>query len=125
MSVVPMLAVHDCSAALDFYRTAFGASEQGERYEWEGKIGHAEMEVLGARVMLADEFPEFNRSARTLGGTPVMLHVDVDDVDGVAKRFEAAGGAIKRPPTDQPFGRVCTLEDPFGHVWFLNGPLTG
>ncbi|HSI74164.1 MAG TPA: VOC family protein [Fimbriimonas sp.] len=122
MSLTPLLAVHDCLGAIQFYKEAFGAFEEGDRHEWEGKVGHAEMRVCGALVMIADEFPEFNRSPQTLGGTAVILHLEVDDVDAVAGRFAAAGGEVVRPPANQPYGRVCTLKDPYGHAWMLNGP---
>ena len=88
---VPALAVHDAEHALAFYAKAFGAKEVSERIPWEGKIGHAEIEIEGARVMLADEFPTHNRSPRTLGGTPVIIHVDVKDVDLFFERALAAG----------------------------------
>ncbi len=117
-----MLAVHDCDAAIRFYTVAFEAVEEGERHEWEGKIGHAEMRIGDSVIMLADEFPEFNKSPKTLHGTPVILHLPVDDVDAVASRFEQAGGEITRPPKDEPYGRVCSLKDPFGHLWMLNRP---
>ena len=87
---VPALAVHDAERALAFYAKAFGAKEVSERIPWEGKIGHAEIEIEGAHVMLADEFPTYNKSPRTLGGTPVIIHVDVKDVDSFFERALAA-----------------------------------
>ena len=62
---VPALAVHDGENALDFYAKAFGAREVSERIPWEGKIGHAEIEIEGAYVMFADEFPAYNKSPKT------------------------------------------------------------
>ena len=123
--LTPYLAVHDAEAAIRFYVRAFSACEVGERYPWEGKIGHAELEIGGSRLSLADEFPEYNRSPRTLGGTPVMLHLEVEDTDAVADRAVAEGAELMRPPEDQPYGRTCSLKDPFGHIWMLNGPPRG
>jgi PhnB protein len=119
---VPALAVHDAERALDFYAKAFGAKEVSERISWEGKIGHAEFEIEGARVMLADEFPAYNKSPKTLGGTPVIIHVDVEDVDSFFARAVEAGAKVLQPIKNEPYGRICKLEDPFGHAWFFNTP---
>ena len=117
--VTPYLCVEGASAAIDFYGEVFGATERMRMPEADGKIGHAELRVGDAPFMLADEFPEVNfRSPQTLGGTPVNILIYVDDVDALAKRAEAAGAKVLRPPADQFYGdRAGTLEDPFGHVW--------
>lgn len=122
MEITPMLAVRDCAAAIDFYTKAFGANEYGKRYEWEGKIGHAEMRIGDAVIMLADEFPEHNASPQTLGGSPVMLHLTVDDTDAWLEDAVAAGAEVVRHPSNEEYGRVCKIRDPFGHVWMFNGP---
>src|SRR5688500_16785505 len=118
--LTPMLGVHDAEAAIRFYQEAFGATEVGERYPWEGKIGHAELNICGALIMLADEFPEHNVSPQTLGGTPVTLHLQVSDVDAITKQARSVGATVLREPEDQPYGRLSKLRDPFGHVWMLN-----
>jgi PhnB protein len=71
--------------------------------------------------MLADEFPEMNfRSPRSVGGTPVNIHLYVQDVDKVAKKAVAAGAKLLRPVADQFYGdRSGSLEDPFGHIWHI------
>src|SRR5438309_6950383 len=120
---VPALAVHDAERALDFYSKAFGAKEVSERIPWEGKVGHAEMEIEGARVMLADEFPMYNKSPGTLGGTPVIIHIDVKDVDSFFEKALAAGATVLQPVKNKPYGRICKLQDPFGHQWFFNTTL--
>jgi PhnB protein len=119
---IPYLAVHDAERALEFYAKAFGAREVSERIPWEGKIGHAELEIEGARVMLADEFSAYNKSPKTLGGTSVAIHVDVKDVDGLFARAVEAGAKVLQPIKDEPYGRICKLEDPFGHTWFFRTP---
>src|SRR5438094_104688 len=112
---VPALAVHDAEHALAFYAKAFGAKEVSERIPWEGKIGHAEIEIEGARVMLADEFPTHNRSPRTLGGTPVIIHVDVKDVDWFCERALPSGATALQPVKNEPDGRLGKVQDRFGH----------
>jgi len=119
---IPYLAVHNAEEALEFYAKAFGAKEISERIPWEGKIGHAEVEIEGARLMLADEFPAYNRSPKTLGGTSVAIHVDVKDVDRFFARAVEAGAKVLQPIKDEPYGRICKLEDPFGHAWFFSTP---
>ena len=86
-----------------------------------GTIGHAEIQVGDSRIMLADEFPEMNfRSPRSVGGTPVTIHLYVQDVEKVAKKAVAAGAKLLRPVADQFYGdRSGSLEDPFGHVWHV------
>lgn len=90
----------------------------------EGKVEHSELTVGGARIMVADEFPEHNRSAKSLGGTPVIIYLQVPNVDEVAHKALEEGGKLLRPVQDQPHGdRVGKIEDPFGHVWMVATPL--
>ena len=117
-----MLAFDDCERAIEFYKKAFGAQEVGQRHPWEGKIGHAEMSIGGANIMLADEFPVYNASPKTLGGTPVILNLTVDDTDAWVERAVAAGAELLRGPKDEEYGRVCTIRDPFGYKWMLIRP---
>jgi PhnB protein len=87
----------------------------------DGRVGHAELQMGDSRVMLADEFPEMGaRSPMSLGGTPVHILLNVDDVDGVTPRALAAGAKMLRPVKDQFYGdRTGTLSDPFGHQWTI------
>ena len=119
--VTPYLAIDGAAAASDFYKKAFGATERMRMGGPEGKIGHAEVEIEGGLIMLADEYAPMNfRSPKTIGGSPVMIHMYVADVDAFSARAAAAGAEILRPPTDQFYGdRSCTLKDPYGHVWSL------
>lgn len=73
--------------------------------------------------MLADEFPEYNRSPRTLGGTAVGVHVEVEDVDALFNRAVSAGAEVLQSLKDEPYGRICKLRDPFGHEWFFSSPV--
>jgi PhnB protein len=84
-----------------------------------GKVGHAELLIGDSLLMLADEFPEMgNRSPKTVGGTPVMISLYVDDVDAVFDRAVQAGAKPLRAVEMQFYGdRTGQFEDPFGHRW--------
>jgi PhnB protein len=120
-SVTPYLAVGDAAAALDFYRRAFGARERMRLAAPGGKVGHAEIEIGGSCIMLSDEWPDMGvRGPKTVGGTPVTLHLYVEDVDAVVAQALAAGAKEVWPVKDQFYGdRTGTVEDPFGHVWYV------
>ena len=115
----PYLCVNDGVRAIEFYKKAFGAREVMRMPMPDGKLGHAELRIGAAPIMLADEHAEMNfRSPHTIGGTPVNIVVYVNDVDALVKQAEAAGAKILRPPENQFYGdRMATLEDPFGHSW--------
>lgn len=115
----PYLIVDAGARALEFYQKAFGAEVLMRIGAPGGGIGHAEIAIGGARVMLADEYPEIGyRSPRALGGTPVSIHLYVEDADAMVRRAEQAGAKVQRPVADQFYGdRNGTIEDPFGHVW--------
>jgi PhnB protein len=120
-SVTPYLAVDDAAAALDFYKRAFGARERMRLAAPGGKVGHAEIEIGGSCIMLSDEWPDMGfRGPKTVGGTPVTLHLYVEDVDAVVAQALATGAKVVRLVKDQFYGdRSGTIEDPFGHVWHV------
>jgi PhnB protein len=115
----PFLTVKDPAAALDFYHAAFGAVERVRLLEPGGQIAHAEFDIGEARFMLGHEYPGMGFSSpETLGGSPVTLHLYVDDVDAVVARAAAAGATVLRPPSDEFYGdRSARLRDPFGFTW--------
>lgn len=119
--MTPYLCVAGAADAIAFYVRAFGAVETMRLAEPGGRIGHAEITIGGAPLMLSDEYPEEGvKSPKTIGGTPVAIHVYVPDVDALAERAAAAGATIVRPVADQFYGdRSTTLLDPFGHRWFF------
>jgi PhnB protein len=121
-AVTPYLIVKGASRAIDFYKKVFGASERMRMDGPNGTIGHAELEIGDSAIMLADEFPDMGyRGPKSVGGTPVSLHLYVQDVDSCFNQAVAAGAKALRPVQDQFYGdRSGTLEDPFGHVWSVS-----
>jgi len=121
----PYLIVRGAAAAMEFYRLAFDAKLLYALREPSGKVGHAELQIGASRFMLADEYPDFGAlSPVSVGGTPVFLHLYVEDVDEVVKRASDAGATVLRPLRDEFFGdRTATVSDPFGHRWQLATPI--
>lgn len=118
-SVTPYLHVQGAARALDFYKRVFGAVERMRLDMPGGLIGHAEIEIGGSVIMLADEFPSMKIfGPLTLGGTPVTIHLYVHDVDAVVARAVAAGATMVQPVANKFYGdRSGTFADPFGHHW--------
>ncbi|HXO88769.1 MAG TPA: VOC family protein [Candidatus Acidoferrales bacterium] len=121
-SATPYLSVRNAAAALEFYKKAFGATEVMRLMQPDGRVGHAQIDIEGARIMLADEFPEFGfKSPESLGGSSVHINLDVKDVDAMAQRAVAAGANIVRPVEDQFYGeRSGQFRDPFGFIWSIS-----
>ena len=117
--VTPYLIVDGGAAAIDFYTKVLGATEKMRMPSPGDRIGHAELELGDSLIMLADEHPERNIvGPRTVGGTPVMISVYVEDVDAVFERALAHGAKSTRPVENQFYGdRTGQFEDPFGHHW--------
>ncbi|HYY57143.1 MAG TPA: VOC family protein [Pyrinomonadaceae bacterium] len=118
-AVTPYLCVSDAAGAIEFYKKVFGAAELMRLADASGKIGHAEIKIGDTPVMLSDEFPEMGfRSPQSFGGSPVTMHLYVEDVDTIVMRAVATGAKILEPVKDQFYGdRSGKLADPFGHVW--------
>jgi PhnB protein len=119
--VIPYLSIDGASAAIDFYKTVFGATERVRMPGPDGKVGHAELQIGESVIMLADVFPEMGSpSPKTIGGTPVTVMVYVEDVDAVFADALEAGAVEERPVENQFYGdRAGQFEDPFGHKWFV------
>jgi len=122
VSATPYLSVRGASAAISFYEKALGATVLSRIDQPDGRVGHAELNIGGAKIYLADEFPEIDfRSPQSLGGSPVRVHLDVPDVDESARRMVAAGATVVRPVADQFYGdRSGQFRDPFGYTWTLS-----
>ena len=118
-TVTPYLVVEDAAAAIDYYKKAFGATERGRMEGPDGKIGHAEVQIGDAVVMLSDPVPQGStRPPIELGGTTSSVVLYVEDVDAVVERAVDAGGIVVMEVADQFWGdRFGTITDPFGHVW--------
>jgi len=118
----PALTVNDGVAAIEFYKRAFQAEERSRLTDPEsGKIGHAELTINGALLMLSDEYPQFNKSPQTLGGTTVKLGLMSTDADADFDRAVKAGAEVLRALTNEFYGhRSGTLRDPFGHEWTIS-----
>lgn len=119
-TVTPYLMVRETARAIDFYKKAFGAKELSRLHGPDGKsIIHAELVIGDSRLFLSDELPDMGgRSPETLGGTPVGIHLYVEDVDAVFKRAVGAGAQVRMPVGDMFWGdRYGKIADPFGHEW--------
>jgi len=120
-SVTPYLILSNASDAIAFYKKALGAEEIIRMDDPGGRIHHAEISIGDSRIMLADEHPEIQAlSPKTIGGSPVTIHLYVEDVDAAVARAVAAGAKLVRPVADQFYGdRTGGIEDPFGYRWFI------
>lgn len=122
VTATPYLSVRGASAAISFYEKALGATVLSRIDQPDGRVGHAELSISGAKIYLADEFPEIDfRSPDSFGGSPVRIHLDVPDVDASARRMVAAGATVMRAVADQFYGdRSGQFRDPFGYTWVLS-----
>ena len=118
-ALVPYLVVRDGRAAISWYAEVFGARTVGDPYLDGDRVGHAELEVHGATLYLADEYPEYGLHGPGDAKPPVSLHLSVPDVDEVMDRAATAGATVERPATDEPYGRGGRLIDPYGHRWMI------
>ncbi|HEY7946600.1 MAG TPA: VOC family protein [Acidimicrobiales bacterium] len=121
-AVVPYLIVDGARRAIDWYVDALGANRRGEVIVMpDGRVGHAELELRGSVLYLADESPESQVAAPRPGaGATVSLSVEVPDVDGSVNRALSAGAVLERPLADNPYGRNAVVRDPFGHRWIIS-----
>jgi PhnB protein len=117
--VTPYLIVDGAGAAIDFYCSVLGATERVRMPAPDGRIGHAELQLGDSMIMLADENAQMDvRGPHTIGGTPVSLHVYVEDSDAVFERAVQAGAKALQAVEDRFYGdRSGQFEDPFGHRW--------
>lgn len=118
-TVTPHLVCAGAADAIEFYKKAFDAVEGGRLPAPDGKLAHAMIRINGSPVMLVDEFPEWGSvGPKSLKGSPVTIHLYVEDVDAFVARAVDAGAKITLPLEDMFWGdRYCKLEDPFGHHW--------
>jgi PhnB protein len=118
-TLTPHLCIKGAAAAIEFYKSAFGAIELGRTPGADGRLLHAMLKIGDSFLMLTDEFPEWGGKAPgALGGTPVTVHLQVPDCDASFARAVEAGAVVKMPLADMFWGdRYGMLTDPFGHAW--------
>jgi PhnB protein len=118
-TVTPYLVIKGAAKAIDYYKNVFGATVVVRMDGPDGKVGHAELQIGDSRIMLADENPQMgNRSAESIGASPVSLYVYLADCDKVVDKAVAGGAKILKPVADQFYGdRSGFIQDPFGHLW--------
>lgn len=119
--VMPHLVCAGAADAIAFYKTAFGAVETMRVPGPDGRLVHAGIQIGTAPIMLIDEMPEWGvLSPKALKGTPVTIHLYVDDVDAFVARAVEAGATLKMPVADMFWGdRYGCVTDPFGHCWSI------
>ena len=120
-TITPQLVVSGVAKAIDWYTEALGANELLRNTAPDGKsIMHSELLLGDSRFFVVDEFQGSMISPLRLGGTPVTLHLYVEDVDDLFDRAVAAGASVIMPVADQFWGdRYGMLSDPFGHRWSI------
>jgi uncharacterized glyoxalase superfamily protein PhnB len=118
-TVTPHLVCDGAAEAIEFYKKAFGAVEIARLPAPNGRIMHAQVRIGDSPVMLVDENPECGSAApTTLKGSPVSIHLYVNDADAFAARAAAAGAKVLMPVSEQFWGdRFGVLQDPYGHLW--------
>lgn len=120
-TVSPHLICNDASAAIEFYKKAFGATEMMRLPGPDGKLMHASVQIGDSMVMLVDEMKQYNvLGPLSIGNSPVTIHLNVPDVDAVFSKAVAAGAKTIMPVADMFWGdRYGKLQDPFGHMWSI------
>lgn len=118
-SLTAYLTCDGGSAAIAFYKKAFDAVETSRVAGKNGKIMNAMIRIGDSGLMIMDEFPLMKAlGPKSLKGSPVTIHLQVEDVDAVVKQAVAAGATVHMPATDMFWGdRYAQLADPFGHRW--------
>jgi uncharacterized glyoxalase superfamily protein PhnB len=119
MPITPHLVVAGAEAAAAFYEDAFAAREIDRIPTPDGRLMSVQLRLADGLLHIADEFPEFGvLGPRSIGGTPVVLSLDVPDADAAFARAVAAGALVRQPVQEMFWGaRHGQLEDPFGHRW--------
>ncbi|WBX83868.1 VOC family protein [Sphingosinicella microcystinivorans] len=125
--VTPHLTIRSNKAAdaIDFYERAFDAKELSRHPAEDGvRLMHAHLALNGGALMLHDDFPEMMGGKAADAPTGVVLHIEVPDADAAWERALAAGATVRFPLDNQFWGqRYGQVEDPFGHIWSIGGPL--
>ena len=120
--LTPYLCVADSRAAIAWYAAVFGATVKGQPYLMDdGRVGHVELAIGDALMMMADPFPEVDvEPPDPSSGSSVSLHLEVADCDVVATTAVRNGARLDRGPDSTSHGRSATFRDPFGHRWLIS-----
>lgn len=122
-SITPYLVINGADRAIEYYKKVFGAQVLVRMDGPDGKVGHAELEIGNARIMLAEENPtmgEGHAGATSIGASPVSLYLYIPDVDRVVERAVGEGAKLLKPVQTQFYGdRNGFIRDPFGHLWAI------
>jgi PhnB protein len=120
-SLSTYITIKGCAEAIEFYKKAFNAKELGVLKMPNGLIGHAEIEIEGSMLMMADENIDWgNKGPLTIGGNPMTFGLYVTDVDASFQKALDAGATVAMPVTDMFYGdRVGQVMDPFGYKWMI------
>jgi PhnB protein len=120
-TLTPTLVVDNSKAAIEFYKKAFGATNEELCMSPDGKCMHAEIKIGDSILMLNDEFKDFGcMSAKSLGASPQSIYMYVENVDQTFENAVKAGATVTMPLTDQFWGdRYGQVQDPFGHKWSI------
>jgi len=115
------ITIKGCADAIEFYKKAFNATERLRLLMPDGKIAHAEIEMEGSLLMMADENVEWgNKSPQTIGGNPMTFSLYVTDVDQSFQKAIEAGASAIMPVRDEFYGdRAGQVMDPFGYKWMI------
>ncbi len=118
-TVTPHLTCEGAADAIEFYKKAFNAQELSRLAGQDGKLLHASLRIGDSTIMLSDDFPSHGGfGPKSLKGSPVTIHLYVEDSDAFVSRAAAAGAKITMPVSDMFWGdRYGQIEDPFGHRW--------
>ncbi|CAI7980174.1 PhnB protein [Frankia sp. Hr75.2] len=122
--VYPRLVVINAAGAIAFYRDVFGAVEKERHLDEDGRIVDAELTIGSARMSVRDE-GYGDPAPPSLGGTPVIMAVEVADPDATAAAMLERGATVIHPIANHPYGRAGRMADPYGHQWMLLRPADG
>ena len=120
-SLTPHITCAGAADAMEFYKKAFNAVEMFRMAGPDGKLMHGCVKIGDSQLMLADDFPQWGAlDPHALKGSPVTIHLQVEDVDASFAQAIAAGATVTMPVADMFWGdRYGQLKDPFGHRWAL------
>ena len=119
-AVTPGLAIKGATAAIDWYKNIFGATEKMRLENPDKTIGHAELVIGDSMIMLAEENPQYNKSPKTTKGNSVNLYIYVSDVDATIKKAQDNRAKVIMPAENMFYGdRIGRIEDPFGYDWTI------